>query len=179
MQLKEKITKEILPQLAKAYDRNIFALPQITKVTINCGIGRVRERKELLEMIERDLAKITGQKPAPTVAKKSISAFKTRQGQKIGYRVTLQGARMWDFIERLVNVTLPRLRDFDGIPPKCFDRQGNFTMGVRESLVFPEVNAEDFKEPWGMSLTFTLKNAQEKKIRLEYLKKIGFIIKES
>ena len=179
MQLREKINKEIKPEMAKAYGRNIFALPQITKVTINCGVGRIRERKELLEAIEQNLAKITGQKAAHTVAKKSISAFKTRQGQKVGYQVTLQGERMWDFIERLVNVTLPRLRDFDGISPKSFDRQGSFTFGVREALVFPEVNAEDFKEPWGMSLTFTLKNAQEEKIRLEYLKKVGFIIKES
>jgi len=178
MQLKEKIAKEIKPRLAKAYGRNIFALPRITKVTLNCGTGRARERKEFLEMIKGDLAKITGQKAAYTVAKKSISAFKTRQGQKIGYRVTLQGTRMWDFIERLVNVTLPRLRDFDGISPKSFDRQGNFTLGVAEALIFPEVNAEDFKEPWGMSLTFTLKNAREEKIRFDYLKKIGFIIKE-
>ncbi len=164
-------------EIADEFGLNVFEVPEIYKVTINVGVGLHKDSKENCEKIESELAQISGQKPRFTKSKKSISGFKTRKGEKIGYSVTLRNGKMWDFISRLINVVLPRLRDFDGIPSKNFDKNMNFTYPVSEQAIFPEINPNEIKFGWGMSISFSLKNARNKELVEAYLKKIGFILK--
>lgn len=173
MRLYEKIKKEIKPALGKKYHLPELALPKIEKVVLTAGVGPFKEKKESLEAIEKELALISGQKPKMARAKKSISGFKVRQGQLVGYIITLRGKRMWNFVERLVTIVLPRIRDFDGINPKSFDKSFNLTVAIKEQLAFPEIRADEIKETWGMSVTFSLKNTKNKDLVQEYLKEIG------
>jgi large subunit ribosomal protein L5 len=177
MRLHEKVNKEILPALSKETGLNILSLPKITKAVVTVGLGPFRERKDVLEAIEKELTQITGQKPKTNIAKKSISGFKLREGQVIGYQVTLRGQRMWDFIERLNSVVLPRLRDFEGINPKSFDEAGNLTVAVKEQAIFPEIKHDEIKESWGLGVTLTMNKPQDTELAKKFLTQIGFIFK--
>lgn len=177
MSLKETIEKEVYPKMRTEYNIPKLGLPRLEKVVINVGIGKISDHKDLISNIEKDLAAITGQKPKYSKAKKSISGFKVRAGQTIGFKVTLRGQRMWDFTERLTKIAYPRIRDFDGISRKSLDKNHNFTIGLSEQIMFPEVKIDDVRESWGMSVTFSLKNTRNEKAVEEYLKACGFIFK--
>lgn len=133
---------------------NVHAVPGITKVVVNVGVGKHRDDKNYLEAVEKDIATITGQKPQVRRARQAVAGFKVRQGNLVGYRVTLRGKRMEDFVQRFVNVTLPRVRDFRGIPTKNLDQQGNLSVGLREQLAFPEIQAEHTDVIFGVEATF-------------------------
>src|SRR3989344_8172568 len=137
----EKYRKEVAPALKAEFGyKNVFAIPRITKAVVNIGVGKISKDTKALEKIEIDLAKITGQKPALRNAKKSIAGFKLREGTPAGYMVTLRGGRMYDFIDRLISVALPRSRDFQGILEKSFDAVGNLYIGIKEHNIFPEIS---------------------------------------
>ena len=153
--LKEHYEKSVLPELVKrfSYD-NPMQAPRLKKIVVNMGVGDALLNAKLLESAMADLATITGQKPAMRRAKKSISNFKLRQGQPIGCMVTLRGARMYEFYDRLINVALPRIRDFRGVPMRSFDGRGNYTLGVTEQIIFPEINYDRVDKVRGMDITF-------------------------
>ena len=157
--------------------KNPMALPRVEKVVINIGLSRALKDEKFLEIVMRDLALITGQKPKNTLAKRSIANFKTREGMIIGAMVTLRGARMYDFINRLVNVALPRTHDFRGIDPRSLDKKGNLTIGVKEHIVFPEISGEEVRNIFGFEITITVK-AKNKEEALALYKAIGFPMKE-
>jgi large subunit ribosomal protein L5 len=138
--LKEMFETKIVPEFLKEDFKNKMAVPKLVKVVINIGIGKVRENEKLVEIIKKNLAEISGQMPAVRKAKKAISGFKVREGDEVGLTVTLRGERMYDFMDKLANVTLPRVRDFRGLNPKSFDKNGNFTLGIKENVYFPEVS---------------------------------------
>lgn len=153
LSLQEKYVKEVAPKIAKEFGyKNLMAVPKITKVVVNTGVGRFREEKQL-EEVQKYLSLITGQKPVARVAKKAIAQFKTREGLVVGYQVTLRGKRMYDFLSRLINVALPRMRDFRGIDQKSFDDSGNLTIGIKEHIIFPEMIGEDYKFLFGFEVT--------------------------
>lgn len=176
MTLQEKYVKETIPALRAMFGyTNIMAVPKIRKVVVNIGIGRTREEKERSE-IEKYLAMITGQKASARPAKKAIAAFKTRKGLIVGYQVTLRGARMEDFLSRLVAVALPRTRDFRGLDEKSFDGKGNLTIGIREHIVFPEMIGEDYKLLFGMEVT-VVTTAKKRNEGIALLRMMGFPIR--
>ena len=150
-------------------------VPKIVKVVINTGVGRIKDEKQLQEIVKM-LTLITGQKPSWRPAKKAISSFKTRIGQLVGYAVTLRGKRMYDFIGRLINIALPRERDFRGLDPKSFDKFGNLTIGIKEHIVFPEIIGEDYKFLFGLEVT-VVTNAKKREEGIELLRMMGFPIK--
>lgn len=166
--LKEKYQKEIAPKLAKELGlANILAAPKIEKIVINIGLSEAMEDKKTLEASSHDLAVITGQKPKVNKARRSIAGFKLRAGQPIGLMVTLRGQRMYDFFEKLVAVVLPRLRDFQGVSLKSFDRQGNYSLGIPEQIVFPEVDYARVDKVRGLEITIvTNAHTDEKAKRL-------------
>ena len=154
--LKEKYLNEIRPKLMK--DNNygsVMQVPQLSKITINIGVGEALQNSKTLEAAVADLTTITGQKPVVTKAKKSISNFKVRQGNPIGCMVTLRREIMYEFLDRLVNVAMPRIRDFRGISPKSFDGRGNYNLGLKEQLVFPEIDYDKVDKVRGMTVTIT------------------------
>ena len=152
--LKEIYQKEVIPALVKALDmRNVMQAPRIEKIVLNIGLGEAMDNPKALESAVDDLTTITGQRPVVTKAKKSIANFKLREGRSIGAKVTLRGEKMWAFLDRLINVALPRVRDFRGISPDSFDGRGNYTLGLREQLIFPEVNYDKIDKIRGMELT--------------------------
>ncbi len=170
--LKEKLEKEILPGLLKTGKyKSPMRVPRIVKVVINRGVGEARDNPKALDISAKELADITGQRPLITMAKKSIATFKIRGGMPIGLKVTLRGKRMYDFLSKLINICLPKIRDFKGINPKSFDGRGNYTLGIREQLVFPEVNYEKVDRIRGMDITIvtTGRNDQEARELLEAL----------
>jgi large subunit ribosomal protein L5 len=154
--LRDKYEKEIQARLMKEnnYD-SVMQVPKLEKITINMGLGEATQNPKVLEAAVEELTAITGQKPVLTVARKSVSNFKLRQGMSIGCRVTLRADRMYEFFERLVSVALPRIRDFRGINAKSFDGRGNFNMGVREQLIFPEIDYDKIDKIRGMTISFT------------------------
>ena len=173
--LEEKYSKEVVPVLrAKFGYKSIMAVPRIEKAVINIGVGRLREEKERSE-VEKYLALITGQKPAPRQAKKAIASFRTRQGMVIGYQVTVRGRRMYDFLSRLVKIALPRTRDFQGLQERSFDRNGNLTIGIREHIVFPEMIGEDYRLLFGLEVTVAT-TAKKREESIALLKLMGFPI---
>lgn len=175
--LQEKYKKEVVPALLKKFGyKNSMSVPRIEKVVVHTGVGRIREQKQHDE-IRKYLSLITGQKVAARPAKKAIASFKTRQGLIIGYRATLRGQRMYDFLSRLINIALPRTRDFQGISPKSFDRNGNLTIGVREHIVFPEMIGEDYVSLFGFEVT-VVTSATMREEGIELLKLLGFPIKD-
>lgn len=185
MRLKEKFIKEIVPAMQKSLGyKTSMAVPKIQKVVLNTGFGRLvvgktgDEPKKITEAIIGDLTLISGQKVMGTTAKKSIAAFKTRQGMLIGACVTLRGQRMYDFLERLINVALPRSRDFQGIDPKSVDQGGNLTIALREHIAFPEILPEKTRAIFGFEVTIVT-TARNQKEGLELLRLIGFPIKKS
>lgn len=151
--LQEKYQKEVLPVLRKNFGfANAMAAPRITKVVVHTGVGKIRDDKDQQE-IRKFLTLMTGQTPAARAAKKAIAAFKTRKGLVIGYQVTLRGKRMYDFLSRLIDIALPRTRDFRGLKATAFDSRGNLTIGIREHIVFPEMIGEDYRLLFGMEVT--------------------------
>jgi large subunit ribosomal protein L5 len=172
--LKEQYQTRIVDELRKEFSyKNIMQVPKVTKISVNMGVGVATENIKELEAAVEDLTKITGQKPIITKARKSIAGFKVREGNPIGCKVTLRGARMYEFLDRLLNVALPRVRDFRGLSPKSFDGSGNYTMGIREQLVFPEIDYDSVLSVRGMNITIntTAQNDQE---ALSLLTKFGF-----
>lgn len=152
--LKEIYKEEIAPALFEELNlENVMQIPKIEKIVVNIGVGEALDNPKALDEAVRDLTTITGQRPVVTLAKKSIANFKLREGRAIGTKVTLRGDRMWAFLDRLVNVALPRLRDFRGISPDAFDGRGNYTLGLQEQLIFPEINYDDVDSVRGMEIT--------------------------
>ena len=154
--LKDRYTAEILPALRErfGYD-NIMQVPRVTKLTLNMGVGEAKTNAKLLDDAVEEMALISGQRPVVTKARKSIAGFKLREGMSIGCKVTLRGERMYEMIDRLVSVALPRIRDFRGIAPDQFDGRGNFSMGIREQTIFPEIDYDSVGELRGMNITIT------------------------
>ena len=154
--MKELYTAEVAPALMKQFGyKSVMQIPKIDKVVVNVGCGEARENAKILENVIGDLTKITGQKPVVTKAKKSVANFKLREGMNIGAKVTLRGDRMWEFMDRLFSIALPRVRDFRGINPNGFDGRGNYAMGVKEQLIFPEIDYDKIDKIRGMDIVFT------------------------
>ena len=154
--LQEFYRKEVVPQLMKQLGKtNPMAVPRITKITINMGVGEALADRKVLESAMSDLAKISGQKPVQCKARVSVASFKVRDGVAIGCKVTLRKARMYEFLDRLISIALPRVRDFRGVSPNGFDGRGNFTMGVREQIIFPEIEYDKIDALRGMNITIS------------------------
>ncbi|MDO4583052.1 MAG: 50S ribosomal protein L5 [Planctomycetia bacterium] len=171
--LQEKYRNEIVPELTKELGvKNPMAIPRIEKITVNMGVGSaINEKKHLEEAVEA-LSQITGQKPVVTQARKSIAGFRLREGMKIGCKVTMRHQRMYEFLDRLISLALPRVRDFRGLNPNGFDKRGNYNMGLSEQLVFPELNPDKFTRPQGMTITIVTTAKNDDDARL-LLKKFG------
>src|SRR6266704_3848522 len=153
--LRDRFRTAVIPALMKERGyTNPFQVPRLEKIVINMGVGEGKENPKILDFATADLAAITGQKPVVTRAKKSIANFKLRENVPIGCKVTLRGPRMYEFLDRLINVALPRVRDFKGVPPKAFDGRGNYTLGIREQIIFPEINYDQIEKVKGMNVTF-------------------------
>ena len=153
--LRKKYQAEIVPQLMKDFSfKNVMQVPKLERIVVNMGLGEAVQNAKLVESASEELKAITGRKPVITRAKKSIASFKLREGMPIGAMVTLRGEHMYDFLDRLVSIALPRTRDFKGISPKAFDGRGNYTLGIREQIVFPEINYDKIDRIKGMNVTF-------------------------
>lgn len=153
MKLKERYKQEVVPALKKQFGyTNDLQVPKVEKVVVNMGVGEATANVKAIEGGVKDLVTVTGQKPVVNRARKSIATFKVRQGQAVGVSVTLRGARMYDFLSKLINIALPRIRDFRGVSPKSFDGRGNFSLGVKEQLIFPEINYEQVDMVRGMDI---------------------------
>lgn len=177
MRLKELYKKEIIPKMKEKFSyKNILLVPKLDKVVINVSFGGHSKDKSFIENIEKNLAKITGQKLILTKAKKSISAFKIREGNIIGAKVTLRGNRMYDFVEKLINITFPRVRDFRGINKKSVDGAGSLTIGFQEHLAFPEIRSDDVENIHGLEVSI-LTTAATREEALELFKLMGFPFK--
>lgn len=154
--LKEVYRKDVVPALQAQFNyKSIMQVPRLSKITLNMGVGEALADKKVLANALADMEKIAGQKPMQTLARKSVAGFKVREGWAIGCKVTLRGAHMYEFLDRLINVALPRVRDFRGIDPKGFDGMGNFNMGIKEQIIFPEIEFEKVDAMRGMNITFT------------------------
>jgi large subunit ribosomal protein L5 len=152
--LKVRYREEVVPKLKKEFGiDNIMAVPRVERISLNMGMGEAIQNVKILDDAVEEMAALAGQKPTITKAQKSIAAFKLREGMPIGCRVTLRGDRMWEFLDRLIAVALPRVRDFRGIPSKSFDGRGNYTLGIRDHLIFPEVDYNKVEKPKGMNIT--------------------------
>jgi len=184
IRLKEKYEKEVIPKMMEIFGfENKMEVPKIEKVIVNCGFGRLvagkteKEKEEIIKNIVHDLSRITGQKPLLTKAKESISAFKIKKGEIIGAKVTLRRKRIYDFLERLINIGLPRSKDFKGIEKKWFDQLGNLNIGIKEQISFPEVSPEETKIIFGFQVTIVT-NAKNREHAIELMRLLGFPIKE-
>jgi len=171
--LLEKYQKQVVQELIKKFNyKNKLSLPKLQKIVVNMGVGRAVDNKKLIEEATKHLTIITGQKPLVTVAKKAISGFKLRKGQAIGCKVTLRGKRMFEFLDRLISIVLPRIRDFRGISQKSFDGRGNYTLGLTEQIVFPEISIDSVEFVQGMDITMVISgNSNEQSCEL--LKLLG------
>ena len=179
VRLKAKYKSDIAPALKTQFGyKNVMQIPNLTKIVVNMGVGDAARDSKLIEGAIRDLATITGQKPQVTKSRKSIAQFKLRENQPIGAHVTMRGDRMWEFADRLLSISLPRIRDFRGLSPKQFDGKGNYTFGLTEQVVFPEIEQDKIDRPRGMDITFvtTAKNDAEGHA---LLKALGFPFKEA
>jgi len=181
--LREKYQKEVIPQMMTKFGyKNSMAVPRIEKVVVNTGFGRLvsgktsDEQKKVFTAVLDDLSLICGQKPILTKAKKAIAAFKTRKGMPIGTMITLRGNRMYDFLEKVINIALPRSRDFRGIEQKSFDKKGNLTISIKEHIVFPEILPEKIKNIFGFEIT-VVNTSKTRESGIELLKLLGFPIK--
>lgn len=162
--LKEFYRDEVVNQLMEQFGyKSVMEVPKVTKITLNMGVGEALTDKKVLENAVADMEKISGQKPVVTKAKKSIAGFKVREGWPIGCKVTLRSDRMYDFLDRLITISIPRIRDFRGLNPKSFDKQGNYSMGVKEQIIFPEIEYDKIDKLRGMDITITTtaKTAEE------------------
>ncbi|MFQ6057770.1 MAG: 50S ribosomal protein L5 [Anaerolineae bacterium] len=172
LRLRDRYKQEIIPALMEEFGyRNVMQVPRLQKIVINVGVGEALQNAKALDHAVQDIATITGQRPIVTRAKKSIAGFKLRAGNPIGVKVTLRGQRMYDFFERLINIALPRQRDFRGVSPDAFDGRGNYTLGLREQLVWPEIDYDSIDKVRGMevSIVTTAKTDEEGRRLLELL----------
>src|SRR3954470_2618367 len=171
--LQEKYSQQVLPTLAEKFGRkNRLSLPRLEKIVVNMGVGAATQEKKHLETAAEAMSLITGQKPIITIARKAISAFRLREGMQIGCKVTLRGRKMYEFMDRLISLALPRVRDFRGISRKAFDGNGSYSLGLSEQLVFPELNPDKFTRVQGMNITFVIRNANDDESR-ELLTQMG------
>ena len=176
--LKEKYTKTIVSDLMSKHNyKNVMEVPKLEKIVVNIGCGDATTNSKLLEAAMRDLETITGQKPVATKAKKSIAGFKLREGQAIGCKVTLRGENMYNFLDKLISITLPRVRDFRGISNKAFDGRGNYTLGLTEQLIFPEIEYDNVVKVRGMDIVFVT-SAKTNAEALDLLKGFGMPFKK-
>lgn len=176
---KQLYEKEILPKLIEHFEYgNPMQAPRITKVVVNVGVGEALENAKALDHTVEDVMQITGQYPVVTKAKKSIATFKLREGRSIGVKVTLRGQRMWSFLDRLINVALPRTRDFRGISPNSFDGRGNYTLGLREQLIFPEIDYDKIDKVRGMEISI-ITTAQTDEEGRELLRLVGMPFRQN
>jgi len=172
IRIKEYYKKEVIPKLMKDFEyKNVMQVPKLTKVVVNMGLGEALQNIKILDSAAEELSLITGQKPVITRAKKPIAAFKLREGNPIGCSVTLRRAKMYEFFDRLVNIALPRVRDFRGISPDAFDGRGNYTLGIKEQIIFPEISYDKIDKIKGMNITVvtTAKTDEEARALLGYL----------
>jgi large subunit ribosomal protein L5 len=177
--LREHYTKNVVPALTKEFGyKNIMAVPKLEKVAINIGLGEATQNGKLMDPTVAELAQIAGQKPIITKAKKSIAAFKLREGMSIGTMVTLRGDRMFEFLDRLMNVALPRVRDFRGVSSKSFDGRGNYTLGIRDQLIFPEIDYNKVEKVKGMNISITT-TAKTDAEGLALLKNLGMPFRQA
>ena len=175
--LLEKYQQQVIPQLMEKFVyKNKLAVPKIQKIVVNMGVGRAIDNKKLIEEATKHLSIITGQKPLITKAKKAIAGFKLRQGQAIGCKATLRGKRMFEFLDRLISVVLPRIRDFRGLSPKSFDGRGNYTLGLTEQIVFPEISVDTVEFVQGMDITLAISGKSDEQ-SFELLKLLGMPFK--
>ena len=171
--LKEKYTNEIVPTLMKKHNyKTIMEVPKIEKIVVNMGVGDATSNSKLMEAAVNDLSVITGQKPVITKAKKSIAGFKIREGQEIGCKVTLRGEKMYNFLDKLISIGLPRVRDFRGVSPKAFDGRGNYTLGIKEQLIFSEIEFDDVVKVRGMDIVLVT-TAKSNEEALDLLTELG------
>lgn len=177
--LQDRYSKEIAPALSKKFGRdNVLSLPRLKKIVVNMGVGKALQDKNRIEAAAENLGQITGQRPQITKARESISAFRLRQGQQIGARVTLRGRRMYEFLDRLISVALPRIRDFRGVNPKSFDGNGNYSLGLSEQMVFPEIDPDKVNFTQGMDVTFVTSTRNDDEAR-ELLRSFGMPFREA
>jgi large subunit ribosomal protein L5 len=175
--LKDKYRAEVVPALMERFEYgNVHRVPRLEKIVVNMGVGAATQDAKLLENAVNDLTIITGQKPAITRAKKSIASFKLRQGMPIGAKVTLRGDRMWEFFDRLLSTALPRIRDFRGVSAKAFDGRGNYSLGINEQLIFPEIDYDKIDKIRGMDITFVTSADTDEECRA-LLDQFGFPFK--
>jgi large subunit ribosomal protein L5 len=171
--LQERYRKELIPTLKQSLRLdNVHALPRLDKIVVSMGVGQALENKNRLDAAAKDLATITGQKPLVTRARKSVAGFKLRKGQEIGLKVTLRGKRMYEFLDRLISIVMPRIRDFRGLSPKAFDQAGNYNLGISEQVVFPEINIDKLEFVQGMNITIGVR-ARNRDHSLELLRQLG------
>ncbi len=176
--LKEQYTKEVVPELTKKYNyTTVMAVPKLEKIVVNMGVGDATVNSKLLDVAVSELEKITGQQPVITKAKKSIAGFKIREGQAIGCKVTLRGEAMYTFLEKLIKIVLPRVRDFRGISSKAFDGRGNYTLGIKEQTIFPEIVYDEVVKVRGMDIVFVT-TAKTNEEALDLLKGFGLPFKK-
>jgi large subunit ribosomal protein L5 len=177
--LQERFTKEITPALAKRFNRaNVLSLPRLKKIVVNMGVGKALQDKNRMTEAVEQLTLIAGQRAQITKSKKAVSGFRLRENNEIGCRVTLRGRRMFEFLDRLINIALPRIRDFRGLNPKSFDGNGNYTMGVSEQLIFPEIDADKVNFTQGMDITFVTSTKNDDEAR-ELLRAFGMPFRDS
>lgn len=169
----EEYREKVVPELMKRFGhKNMLSVPKLRKIIVSMRISSSEDKKEVLEHETKTIATITGQRPTPTIARKSVSGFKIRKGDLVGCIATLRGRRMYEFLERLINVAIPRIRDFRGLDPKSFDGRGNYNMGLEECLIFPEVNPDDAKDTRGMNVTI-VSSAKNDEQAAELLRMLG------
>jgi large subunit ribosomal protein L5 len=173
--LLQQYRQEIVPMLQQRLGRpNVLSLPRLEKIVVSMGLGAARDEPKRIEAAVHDLSVITGQRPMLTKAKKSVSAFRVRKGMTVGAKVTLRGRRMYEFLDRLINLAIPRVRDFRGLDPGAFDGRGNYTMGVSEQLVFPEVRVADVQYQQGMNITICVQSSRSDEESRALLEGFGF-----
>ena len=173
VRLKNKYAEEVVPALMERFSiENRMAVPRLDKITVNMGVGQATENRKFLEDASRDLGVITGQKPKINAARRSVSGFRLREGNAIGCMVTLRGRRMYEFLDRLISIVIPRIRDFRGLSPRSFDGRGNYSMGLSEQIVFPEIDLDSVEHTQGMNVTITIKNGTDE-TSFELLKGLG------
>ena len=171
--LKQRYRDEVVPKLKAEFGiDNVMAVPRLEKIVLNMGLGEAIQNIKFLDDGAEELTQISGQRPAITRARKSIAAFKVRAGMPIGCRVTLRGDRMWDFLDRLISVALPRVRDFRGVPPRSFDGRGNYTVGIRDQLIFPEIDYNKVDKTRGMNITIVTTAGNDERA-LHLLRELG------
>lgn len=172
--LLEKYRSEVIPAMQETFGRkNIHSLPKIEKICLNMGVGKAIDDSKILDEAVKVMTTVAGQAAVVTKARVSVSNFRLRQGYKIGCRVTLRGNTMYEFMDRLISTAIPRIRDFHGVSKKAFDKSGNYSLGVEEATIFPEIDADRMLYPFGMDVTFVIRNSQGKEESMKFLKLMG------